>query len=708
MEEELKKIEDISEKEAKILIKELYEVAEYNAKLYYEEDTNVISDYEYDILIRKIKYIEEKYPKLMKKNSITSRVGGIPNSTFQKVEHEYPLQSLQDVFSYEEIKEFDNRVKKGLNLKEDDNIEYVVETKIDGLSAALVYENGKYIKGATRGNGTIGEDITNNLRVVNGVPKNIEYKGNLVVRGEVFMSKDTFSKINEEIDKKNEEKIKNSILENIEDIKLESNLANPRNAAAGTLRQKNINIVKERNLEIFIFNVQNELNGISTHKEGLDFLEKQGFVVNEYVKKVKNIDEAIKKVEEIGNLRSSLPFGIDGAVIKVNNLSDREKLGVTSKYPKWAVAYKYPPEQKIAKIKEIQCNVGRTGIVTPLAIFEEGIYVDGSKIAKATLHNIDIIKQKDIRINDFVYIQKAGDVIPEVVDSIKEKREKDSKEFEMPTFCPSCNQFLDITNSTYKCVNNNCPAIIERKIIHFASKGAMDIIGLGDRIITKLIELEKINDVADIYTLTLEDLKEVRKSLREVKDLDKYNLQEDKKEEFKWENNLLTSIENSKKKELSDLLTALGIDGLGKTVSKKLCKQFNTIEKLENATFEDLIEIRDIGNILAKNIVEYFENVENRELIKRLKELNLNMTESVKEILSNKLDGKTFVITGTLSRPRKEIQKLVEENGGKNISGISSKTNYLIAGDDAGSKLDKAKEKNVTIITEEEFIELLK
>lgn len=455
---EVEKLNGITAKEAKEIIKRLYEEVEYHSKLYYNEDITEISDYEYDILMHKLKKLETDFPKLKRKNSITERVGGIPNSTFYKVLHEVKLQSLQDVFSYEELYEFDKRVKKDLNLKEDEKVNYIVETKIDGLSASLTYENGRLKLGATRGNGVEGEDLTNNFRVLKNLPQKIDYKGKIILRGEVFISKEDFKTINS-LQAKEKKKL----------------FANPRNAAAGSLRQKNINIVSERELQIYIFNIQYCEEKFKTHKEGIEFAKKNNFVVNPFLKTAKGIDEAIKKIEEIQKMRNELDFVIDGAVVKIDEIALREKLGTTSKYPKWAVAYKYPPEQKEAIIDKIQLNVGRTGVVSPLAIFKEPILLDGSMVSRATLSNSGIINQKDVREKDVVIVQKAGDVIPEILKVVLEKRPKDSKAFKMPEFCPACNSKLVKQNDIYKCINTECEEINERKIIYFASKEAMNI-----------------------------------------------------------------------------------------------------------------------------------------------------------------------------------------------------------------------------------------
>ena len=541
------------------------------------------------------------------------------------------------------------------------------------------------------------------------------------------MSKEDFIQLN----KNQEEKM--LLSENQEkNVKV---FANPRNVAAGSLRQKNINLVHERNLQIYIFNIQKSDIEFETHEEGLDFAKKQGFVVNKFVKKVNNIKEAIDKVKEIGNERSNLSYLIDGAVIKVNNLKDREILGVTAKYPKWAVAYKYPPEKVEAFIKEIKCNVGRTGVITPLAIFKEPKLVDGSSISKATLHNLDIIRKKDIKIGDVVLIQKAGDVIPEVVEVLKERRTGKEKEFNMPIYCPECNSEVDINNNIYKCINIDCPAILERSIIHFVSRDCMNIKGLGEKIVNQLLETGKIKDISDLYGLTVDDLTEVRENARglqknnddsilnvdENKDNEHnlFNLIENKEKSSKdkvkkaekkvWENNLINAINESKERPLENILAGLNIEGLGVNAAKKITKRIDNIDDIINASYEELIEVEDIGNIVANNIIQFFSRKENAELINKLKERGvkfINNQENSKK--SEKLIDKKFVVTGTFSIKRNDIKKIVEENAGIIVNGISSQVDYLIVGENAGSKLEKAKEKGISIINEEEFFDMIK
>lgn len=541
------------------------------------------------------------------------------------------------------------------------------------------------------------------------------------------MSKEDFIQLN----KNQEEKM--LLSENQEkNVKV---FANPRNVAAGSLRQKNINLVHERNLQIYIFNIQKSDIEFETHEEGLDFAKKQGFVVNKFVKKVNNIREAIDKIKEIGNERSNLSYLIDGAVIKVNNLKDREILGSTAKYPKWAVAYKYPPEKVEAFIKEIKCNVGRTGVITPLAIFKEPKLVDGSSISKATLHNLDIIRKKDIKIGDVVLIQKAGDVIPEVVEVLKERRTGKEKEFNMPIYCPECNSEVDINNNIYKCINIDCPAILERSIIHFVSRDCMNIKGLGEKIVNQLLETGKIKDISDLYGLTVDDLTEVRENARglqknnddsilnvdENKDNEHnlFNFIENKEKSSKdkvkkaekkvWENNLINAINESKERPLENILAGLNIEGLGVNAAKKITKRIDNIDDIINASYEELIEVEDIGNIVANNIIQFFSRKENAELINKLKERGvkfINNQENSKK--SEKLIDKKFVVTGTFSIKRNEIKKIVEENSGIIVNGISSQVDYLIVGENAGSKLEKAKEKGISIINEEEFFDMIK
>ena len=463
-------------------MEELYEKIFYHANLYYNLDTPEITDFEYDELMNRLKDLEDKYPEFKREDSLSSSIGGIAQSSFEKVEHRVILQSLQDVFDIEELKDFDNRVKKALNKDEKEEIEYIVETKIDGLSASLEYLNGEFLQGATRGDGEVGEDVTENFKTLKSLPKNISYNGDIILRGEVYISKEEFKKLNE---KQDEEGLKT--------------FANARNAAAGSLRQKDVKVTASRPLDIYIFNVQYSEQEFETHSESLDFLRDLGFHVNPYAEVVPGIDEAIKKVEEIGNKRDDFTFSIDGAVIKVNNLADREILGTTSRHPRWAVAFKYPPEQKETKLLDVIFNIGRTGVLTPMAILEP-VEVAGSTISKTTLHNADYIRLKELKIGDTVVIQKAGDIIPEVVKTVKEKRDGSEREIIIPTNCPDCDSELVKLEEevALRCINIDCPAKLQRSIEYFASRDCMNILGLGESIIAQLLEKKLISNIADL------------------------------------------------------------------------------------------------------------------------------------------------------------------------------------------------------------------
>ena len=665
----------MNKEQAKKRIKELREKTEYYAGKYYDEDKPEISDFEYDMLMVELRNLEKQYPELITKDSLTQKVGGHVKEGFEKVEHEVPLQSLQDVFSIEEIGEFIDRIEKQAEENGIKEVNYVVETKIDGLSAALEYVNGKFVKGATRGNGLVGEDVTENLKTVKTIPMEIKDKINITVRGEVFISKKDFEEMNEER-QENEEEL----------------FANARNAAAGSLRQLDSKITAKRPLDIYIFNVQKiEGKNFNSHYEELEYLNKQGFNVNPvriYCKTRKEIEAAIKK---IGEMREDLTYGIDGAVVKVDDLKFREILGTTTKVPRWAVAYKYPPEQKETKVKDIICQVGRTGVITPMAILEP-VKVAGSTISKTTLHNEDFIKEKDIRVGDTVLIQKAGDVIPEIVKVLTEKRTGEEKTFEMPRFCPVCGAEAkrEEGEAAIRCTGIECPAKLYRNLIHFVSREAMNIDGLGENIIKQLLDRKLISNIADIYDLKFEDIASLKKNGK------------------KFAQNLVDSIENSKKNDLNRLITALGIRHVGTKAAKVLAKKYLNIDNLSNAGFMELQEINDVGEIMANSIVEFFAQEQTKDLINRLKNAGVN-TKYLKEgSTDNRFEGKTFVITGTLEKyTRKEVEDLIENLGGKVSSSVSKKTDYLLAGEDAGSKLTKAQNIGTTIITEEDFEKMI-
>ena len=660
--------------QAKKRAEELRPLLQYYTKKYFD-DEQVVSDYEYDMLMRELKQIEKEYPELITEDSPTQRVGtGAIKKGFEKVTHEVPLQSLQDVFTFEEVEEFDQRMQKAA-IEFSRPLDYVVETKIDGLSSAIEYRNGKLYRGATRGNGIVGEDVTQNISTIKHVPKELKEPISITVRGEVFIGKTDFDKLNED-----------RLLEEQEQF------ANARNAAAGSLRQLDSKITASRPLDIYVFNVQ-KCDDITfkTHYESLLYLERLGFNVNPVKILCKNMQEVRDAINKIGEMRNGLDFGIDGAVVKVNDLELREKVGTTYKTPRWAVAYKYPPEKKETLLKDIVCQVGRTGAITPMAILDP-VYVAGSKISKTTLHNEDYIKQNDIRIGDRVIIQKAGDVIPEVVGVNKDKRDGTEKIFEMPRICPVCGAeaVREEGEAVVRCIGIECPAKLYRSIIHFASKDAMDIDGLGEAIIGELIERKLISNIADIYKLTIDDVSSLKKNGK------------------KFAQNLMNAIEESKKRDLYRVINSLGIRHVGVKLAKTLARYFKDMDKLIVATYEELRMIEDVGEITADTIYEFFRQEQTIDLINKLKQANVNMKAESQENENGKFAGKTFVLTGSLEHySREEASEIIEKMGGKTSSSVSKKTDYVLAGEDAGSKLKKAQELGITIISEEEFITML-
>ena len=663
---------------AKEEILKLRKQLEIWANKYYDEDNPEVSDYEYDMTMNKLKALEKEFPDLVTKDSLTQKVGGHVKEGFEKVEHEVPLQSLQDIFSFGELEEFKERVYKAAkenNLKEDD-VKFVVETKIDGLSAALEYKDGKFVRGATRGNGLVGEDVTENLKTIKTIPKELPEPINIIVRGEVFIGKKEFEKMNEE-----------------RELNEEKTFANARNAAAGSLRQLDTKITKKRPLDIYIFNVQKiEGKEFNSHFEELKYLKKLCFNVNPVLIPCNNIPEAIDAINKIGEEREELTFGIDGAVIKVDDLKLREKMGTTSKVPRWAIAYKYPPEKKETKLKDIICQVGRTGAITPMAILEP-VKVAGSTISKTTLHNEDFIKEKDIRIGDTIVVQKAGDVIPEILEVKKKKRAGTEKVFEMPKVCPVCGAPVvrEEGEAVSRCIGIECPAKLVRNIIHFVSRDCMNIDGLGDKIIEQLINKNLISNIADIYFLKFEDIATLKKNGQ------------------KFTQNLIDAINNSKNNDLYRLIAALGIRHIGTKAAKTLAKKYKTMDSLMNASLESLAMTDDIGEISANSIYEFFRQDQTIDLINRLKEAKVNMEALESEDIDNRFEGKTFVLTGTLEKfTRKEASDLIEKHGGKTSGSVSKKTDYVLAGEDAGSKLTKAQSLGVEIITEEQFEKMMK
>lgn len=665
--------------EARKQVKELREKLEYYAKLYYDMDNPAITDYEYDMMMNKLKALEKEFPELITKDSLTQKVGGHVKEGFKQVTHEVPLQSLQDIFSFDELREFDNRVRKVAE-ENNEELKYVVETKIDGLSTALKYENGIFVQGATRGNGLIGEDVTDNLKTIAHIPKKLNEDITITVRGEVFIGTKEFEKMNAE-----------------REIMDEPLFANARNAAAGSLRQLDSRVTAMRPLDIFIFNVQKyeaeTFDSENSHFTELNKLEKLGFNVVPVRTLCSTIDEAIEAIQKIGEDREKLSFGIDGAVIKVDNLRLREILGTTYKVPKWAIAYKYPPEKKETKLLDIVCQVGRTGAITPTAILEP-VKVAGSTISKTTLHNEDFIKQKGLKIGDTVVIQKQGDVIPEVVDVLKRKRNGTERDFVMPTVCPVCGAPVvrEEGEAVARCIGIECSAKLLRNLAHFASKEGMDIDGLGIKIIEQLVDKGLLKNITDIYTLTIDEIASLKKNGK------------------KFAQNLIDAINESKNNDLFKLLTALGIRHIGTKSAKGLCKKYKSIDEIANASFEELSMIDDVGMITAKSIYEFFRQPQTMDLIEKLKEAGVN-TE-VLEDDSNSDDrfyGETFVLTGSLTGfTRQEASDIIERFGGKVSGSVSKKTSYVLAGEEAGSKLTKAQELGIRIISEEEFNNMIK
>lgn len=646
---------------------DLKKLIAYHSNLYYNENRTEISDYEYDMLLNRVKEIESRYPQLVTEDSPTQQVQGLAGSTFEKVTHTVKMESLLDAFSFEELRDFDRRVREAV-----DNPQYVVETKIDGLSMSLEYVNGVFTRGSTRGDGIVGEDVTANLATIKSIPKTIKNApAFLEVRGEVYMPKEVFLELVAKQENEGKTPFKN-----------------PRNAASGSVRQKDSKITKERKLDIFIFNIQ-QISGevsLSGHKESLDLLKKYGFKVSPRYTLFDNIEDAIKEVEKIGEMRGQFAFDIDGAVIKVDSLEQRDVMGSTNKYPRWAVAYKYPPEEKETVLKDIEISVGRTGVLTPTAVFDT-VQLAGTSVSRAVLHNQDFIDEKQINIGDTIVVRKAGDIIPEVVKLAKKNTEG---VFKIPLVCPSCGSTVEKTDeSALRCNNPDCPQQIVRNLIHFASRNAMNIEGLGQAVVTQLAEKQLIRDIADIYYITKEDAM----SLEGFKE--------------KSANNLITAIENSKSNNLDKLVFAFGIRNIGEKAARLLCEEFKTVENLINAKVEDIIKIDGFGEIGAYSVVNYFANENVRNIITRLKDKGVNTT-FISTVESDVLKGKTIVVTGTLpTLSRDGAEKLITDNGGKAASSVSKKTSYVLAGEKAGSKLDKANRLGIPVITEEEFLNMI-
>ena len=647
---------------------ELRRVIEYNNRLYYDQDAPELEDYEYDALNRELKDLEAEFPQLVTPDSPTQHVGGTPSGKFAKVTHAVKMESLQDAFSYEELRDFDRRVRsEGIQPR------YVVEVKIDGLSVSLEYENGVFVRGSTRGDGIVGEDVTKNLATIKDIPKKLlnapEF---LEVRGEVYMPHAAFEQLVEEQELNDKQPFKN-----------------PRNAAAGSLRQKDSRITASRGLSIFVFNIQ-QIRGkeLHSHQESLDYVKQLGFIVSPRYRSFDNIDDAIAEIQAIGEMRGTLPFDMDGAVIKVDDFSQREMLGSTNKFPRWAIAFKYPPEEKETELQQIDITVGRTGVLTPTAVFAP-VQLAGTTVSRAILHNQDFISQLDVRIGDRILVRKAGDIIPEVVAVTQHK--EGSEPYQMPQLCPSCGApavHLE-GEAALRCVNPECPAQALRNIIHFASRNAMDIDGLGKAVAAQLVSKGYVRSAADLYDLTEEQLMT----------LDKFK--------EKSARNLLNAIEASKTNNLDKLLFGLGIRNIGEKAATSMAEHFRSMEAVRTASEETLSEIDGFGAVMAQSVLAFFAKEGTGDLIRRLEQAGVNM-EWHGEEKTDKLAGKTIVVTGTLpTLSRAEAEALITKNGGKASGSVSKKTSYVLAGEAAGSKLTKAQQLGVPVIDEETFLQMI-
>ena len=637
---------------------------------YYVLDNPVMSDYDYDHKLRRLEELETAHPELATPDSPTQRVGGQPLEAFTQVAHRVPLESLQDVFDFEELEAFDQRVKGAVP-----KVEYVVEPKVDGLSVALEYEGGLFVRGATRGDGRVGEDVTENLRTVRSIPLKIpDAPPRLIVRGEVFMPKKVFHALNEERERRGE-----------------ALFANPRNAAAGSLRQLDPKVAASRKLDILVFNVQYaEGETFSTHEETLNYLRDKGFKVIPHYS-CDSVSQVMERIAQIGEGREAFQFDIDGAVIKVNSLSQRETLGSTAKFPRWAAAYKYPPEVKSAQVVDIVIQVGRTGVLTPKAVLTP-VRLAGTTVTNATLHNQDFISEKDIRIGDTVLVRKAGEIIPEVLSVVEDKRPEGTQPYFLPKACPVCGAPVerDEDGAHIRCTGAECPAQLLRNLAHFASRDAMDIEGLGIAVMENLVNAELVKTPGDLYFLNEED----------VAQLDRMGKRSAKK--------LLASLEKSKEQDLSRLIYAFGIRQVGQKAGKILAARFQTMDALQNAALEELTAVDDIGEVTARSILDWMASPQSQHLIQRLKEAGVNMT-AAEQGSDQRFAGMTFVLTGALEKfTRDEATGMIESRGGKAAGSVSKKTTYVVAGEAAGSKLRKAQELGIPVLTEEEFLELIK
>ena len=654
-------------------IEELINLINYHNEKYYNQDSPEIEDFEYDNLMKELIKLEEENPELKRNDSPSNRVGGKPLDKFEQVVHKIPMLSLSNAYSWEDLKDFDSRVREAVG----SDVEYVVEFKIDGLSVGLNYNNGIFESGATRGNGIVGENITKNLMTIKNIPLNIDEKGELTVRGEVYISKKDFEEINK-----------------IQEEQDQPLYANPRNLAAGSLRQLDSKLTAKRPLDIFIFNLE-DINSkqFKTHSESLEYLKQLGFHVSPEFKVFKTMDEIIEYIKYWTEHREDLDFGIDGMVIKVNNLAQREQMGYTAKSPRWAIAYKFPAERKETKLLDIVVEVGRTGTITPTAVLEP-IRLAGTTVSRATLHNEDYINEKDIKINDTVLVQKAGDIIPQVVEVIKEKRTGEEIEFKMPEECPVCGEPTVRLEgeAAVKCINISCPAQIRRGIIHFASREAMDIDGLGESIITLLLKQDLIKDISDLYYLKKEQIS----VLERMGD--------------KSATNLINAINKSKENDLWRFINGLGIKLIGTKAAKILASEFKDLDKLMSATEQELINLEEFGQTMADSVVEFFKEEKNISVIEKLKEAGVNtkLIESDDEDIPKIFEKMKIVLTGTLpTLKRNDAKEMIEKRGGKATSSVSKSTSFVLAGEEAGSKLTKANDLGIKVIDEEKFLQLI-
>ena len=650
-------------------MKQLRDTLNENARLYYTLDRSTMSDYEYDHLYRRLQDLEREHPEEITPDSPTQRVGDAVRNDFAEVLHPVPLESLEDVFDGNEVQDFLAKVLETLP-----QAEYSVEPKVDGLSVALEYRDGVFYQGATRGDGRKGEDVTGNLRTIRSIPMVLPEKlPRLIVRGEVYMARSVFEEINEELE-----------------LEGKPLLANPRNAAAGSLRQKDPKMCAKRRLDIAVFNLQlAERRTFTTHAETLAYLKAQGFPTIPHAT-LSNGEDILREIDRLGDTRMEFPFDIDGAVVKLNNLSDRDILGSTAKCPKWAVAYKYPPEQKPSRVVDIVVQVGRTGVLTPKAVLEP-VRLAGTTVTNATLHNQDYIREKDIRIGDTVIVQKAGEIIPEIVSVEREKRPDDAAEFVFPQTCPVCGApvLREPDGAAIRCPGAECPAQLLRNLIHFAARDAMDIDGIGPAVLQQLIEAKLVANPADLYDLTAEQLKKLERM------------------GAKSAQNAVEAIAKSKENDLWRLIYALGIRQVGEKAAKVLAAHFGSMDALRRATAEELTQIDDVGAVTADYITRWMQSEQAADLLKRLKNAGLNM-ESRRTLVDSRFAGMTFVLTGALTRfTREEAGEMIEQRGGKAASSVSKKTTYVVAGENAGSKLKKAQELNIPVLSEEEFLALL-